>query len=135
MRTDRLLVNHLSPAATAWYLGYLAAVDGRDLDAYAAYLADEVTLAVNGGPPAAGKAAVVATLAAFWPTFAGLEHDLKGLYGRDDAFALEADNHYLRLDGRRVTVAAVAFTERDARGLVTAVRLFGDTTPVFAPRA
>ncbi|MEM7488478.1 MAG: hypothetical protein AAF390_05070 [Pseudomonadota bacterium] len=79
-----------------------------------------------------GKAAVTAMLAGYWLSFAGIEHDLINIYGTDRSYVLEADNHYLRHDGVRVTVRAVAFTERDADGKVTRIRVHGDTAPVFA---
>lgn len=38
---------------------------------------------------------------------------------------------YTTLDGRQVTLRAVAFTDRDEQGLVTSVRLYTDTAPLF----
>lgn len=55
------------------------------------------------------------------------------MYGTDSAFVLEALNHYVRLDGRKVTLRAVAFTDRDAAGHVTSVRVYTNTAPPSRP--
>jgi hypothetical protein len=36
------------------------------------------------------------------------------------------------LDGRRVTLRAVAFTDRNSEGEVSSVRLYSDTSPLFS---
>lgn len=131
MKTDALRTNALSEPAYAWYLEYLTALDAKDLDAYAAFLADDVTLVMNNADPVEGKDAVVAGLGQYWQTFGTLEHELLNLYGEDHAFVLEALNHYTTADGRAVTLRAVAFTDRDADGAVTSVRLFSDTGPLY----
>ena len=133
MRTDRLRTNQLSPVAYRWYLDYLGAMDRKDLDAYGAFLADNCELQMNNAPPVAGKEAVLRGLGDYWKSFGALEHDLGNIYGDDRRFALEALNHYTRLDGRSATLRAVAFTDRDEAGLVASVRLYTDTGPLFAP--
>jgi len=87
---------------------------------------------MNNADPMAGKDAVLAGLGAYWPSFGTIEHDLLNVYGTDEAYVLEALNHYTRLDGSPVTLRAVAFTDRDADGKVTSVRLYTDTAPLFA---
>jgi hypothetical protein len=44
---------------------------------------------------------------------------------------LEALNHYVRNDGKRVTIRAVAITDRNKQGLVISFRFYTDTTPIF----
>lgn len=135
MRTEHLTINQLSQTAFDWYLRYLSALDDKDLAAYGAFLADDVTLQLDDAPPMRGKAQVLAGLAQYWPSFGALEHELLTLHGTDDRFVLEALNHYQRLDGGRVTLRAVAFTERNAEGLVSSARIYTDTSALFAPRA
>lgn len=131
MRTTNLRVNQLSQLGYEWYVSYLAALDAKDLERYGAFLADECVLQMNNHPPVAGKAAVLAALGQYWQTFGTLEHDLLNIYGADDRLMLEALNHYTRADGTPVTLRAVALTDRDASGLVTSVRLYTDTQPLF----
>ena len=132
MRTDNLAVNQLSTGAYGWYLDYLRALDAKDLDAYGAFLADDVSLQMNNEEPTVGKQAVLAALGAYWPTFGTLEHDLLRIYGTDESFCLEAVNHYTRADGAPVTLRAVAFTDRDADGRAGSVRFYTDTGPLYA---
>ena len=133
MKTDNLQANQISPDAYEWYLGYLAAIDGKDVEKYGAYLADDCVMIQNNQEPVKGKAAILAGLSQYWQTFRRMEHDLLNIYGVDAAFALEALNHYERNDGGKVTVRAVALTERDEAGKVKHFRFYTDVTPVFAP--
>ena len=112
MKTENLRISQLSPAAYDWYLSYLKVLDNN--------------------PPAQGRATMLNYLSQCWSTFGSLKHELLNTYGTDSNFVLEALNHYTRLDGKPVTVTAVAFTDRNPAGLVTSVRFYTDTTPVFA---
>ena len=132
MRTDQLRTNQLSDDAFDWYLDYLRALDAKDIEAYARFLSPQVTLVMNNAAAVEGRVAVTAGLARYWQSFGSLEHDLLAILGRDDAFCLEALNHYTTLDDRSVTLRAVAFTDRDRNGLATSVRLYTDTAPLFA---
>lgn len=132
MITENLRINQLSAAEYEAYLAYLAVLDARDVEGYGAHLADDVSIQFGNGAPVRGKAEVLAMLAGYWQSFASIEHDLTNIYGTDRTYVLEADNHYVRHDGRRVTVRAVAFTDKDAAGKVTSVRIHGNTAPVFA---
>ena len=131
MITSNLRTNQLSEAATNAYLAYLAALDAKDIDRYAGFLADDVSIQFNNAPAVDGKAAVVAMLGGYWQSFKSIEHDLTNIYGSDRAYVLEALNHYERHDGKKVTVRAVAFTDKNDDGFVTSVRIYGDTSPLF----
>ena len=79
-----------------------------------------------------GKKVIVQFLPNYWTTFECIEHDLLNIYGTDSSFVLEAYNHYKRNDGKFVTLRAVAFTDCNEENLATSVRLYTDTTPLFA---
>lgn len=132
MRTDNLRINQLSRETYEWYLKYLEALDSLDIEAYGKFLADDCSVQSNNSPEMEGKQVVMKGLAAYWTTFDSLEHDLLNIYGSDSSFVLEALNHYKRNDGKPVTIRAVAFTDRNQEGLVTSVRFYTDTTPLFA---
>lgn len=132
MITENLRINQLGPEATDWYLHrYLAAMDALDVERYAEFLADDVSLAFNNAPAIEGKDAVIGMLSGYWRSFAGIEHEALNIYGTDRHFMLEALNHYTRHDGKKVTTRAVALTDRNAQGLVNAVRVFADASAVF----
>lgn len=132
MKTDKLRNNQLSPKAYAWYLTYLQAIDTQNVELYSSFLTDDCIMQSNNNSPVQGKAAIVQFLVDYWKTFASLEHDLLNIYGSDSRFVLEALNHYQRNDGKNVTLRAVAFTDRNETELVTSVRFYTDTTPLFA---
>lgn len=132
MITANLRVNQLSSEAFRWYLDYLDAIDRRDLDAYAARLSPHCAMQFNNYPPVASRDAIVGMLRQSWRDFASLEHDLLNVYGTDSNFMLEALNHYVRNDGKTVSVRAVALTDRGEDGLVVSVRIYSDVSPLFA---
>lgn len=135
MNLDRLRVNQLSSDGFAWYRSYLTALDRFDIDAYSEFLADDVTAQFNNDAPMVGKPVVTGGLGGYWQSLSGmgysLLHEPLNIYGDDRHFVLEALNHYDSGD-RRVTVRAVAFTDRDPDGMVTSIRLYQDVSQVFA---
>ena len=135
METKNLKVNQISVESFDWYKKYLATIDKKDVGAYGAFLAEGCVMVQNNQPPVVGKQAILAGLGQYWKSFASLTHDLLNIYGQDDAFMLEAYNHYVRLDGNKVSVRAVALTERNLDGLVTSFRFYTDVSPVFASEA
>lgn len=68
----------------------------------------------------------------FWQSFGTLRHEELNIYGTDENFAHEALNHYTTLDGRDVTLRAVAFIDRDEAGKIYSLRLYGDQSPLWA---
>ncbi len=131
MITSNLRINQLSDDAYNAYLRYLSVLDEKDINAYAGFLADDVYIQFGNAPAIEGKKAVVEMLGGYWQSFKTLEHDLLNIYGTDKTYVLEALNYYERHDGRKVTVRAVAFTDKNDDGLVASVRIFGDTSPLF----
>lgn len=111
MKTDNLRINQLSPAAYKWYLSYLKVLDDKDIEGYGAFLSDDCMMQSNNSPPIRGKVAILKYLSQYWSTFGSLMHDLLNIYGSEFAFVLEALNHYQRIDGKTVTLRAVAFTD------------------------
>ncbi|RIV17848.1 nuclear transport factor 2 family protein [Fibrisoma montanum] len=133
MITSNLRINQLSATAYNQYLAYLQAMDNRDVEGYGRFLADDVTVQFNNDAPMqGGKEAVLQGLGAYWQSFASIEHDLTNIYGTDSNYVLEALNHYVRHDGKAVTVHAVAFTDLNEAGEVKSVRIYQDVSPVLA---
>ena len=132
MKTGNLRINQLSPKTYEWYLKYLETMDSKNVERYGTFLADDCVMQFNNNAPVQDKGVIVQFLSDYWATFDSIEHDLLNIYGTDSAFVLEALNHYKRNDGNNVTLRAVAFTDRNQEGLATSVRLYTDTTPLFA---
>ncbi|MBR8837004.1 MAG: hypothetical protein DSM106950_24120 [Stigonema ocellatum SAG 48.90 = DSM 106950] len=132
MQTHELKINELSISAYEWYLGYLCAIDEMNLEAYSKFLAHDSIFQFGNNPIVYGKDAILQSLGYFWSSINGIEHILKNIYGNDNTFVLEALNKYTRKDGKEVVIPAVAITDRNQAGLVTSMRIYTDTAPVFA---
>jgi hypothetical protein len=130
--TSNLRINQLSPKTYEWYLTYLKAMDTKNIEWYGMFLADNCVMQFNNNAAVQDKSIIVKFLSDYWATFDSIEHDLLNIYGTDSSFALEALNHYKRNDGKNIILRAVAFTDRNEEGLTTSVRLYTDTTSLFA---
>ena len=131
MKTDNLRINQLSTECYKWYLSYLDALDARDIERYATFLSEDCVLIMNNAEPIEGKEAVLEGLSRYWQFFSNLEHELLNIYGTDSSFMLEAMNHYQRLDGKALSLRAVALTDRNSSGSITSVRLYTENSLLF----
>ena len=131
-----LRINQLGDDAWAAYSDYLEVLDRYDVDGFATFLAEDVRVQFNYDEPMTGKETAVQGLGGFWASIRAmgysLTHEPLNIYGTDDRYVLEALNHYDRAGSPRVTVRAVAFTDRDEAGLVTSIRVYQDLAPLYA---
>ena len=132
MIANQMRINQLGLAATAWYLGFLEAVEAKDIGRFAGYLADDIDMRINDAPSIAGKDAVVEQLRAEWRCFRSINHELLNILGDDAGFVSESLHHYDRHDGTQVTTRAAVFTERGIDGTVASIRIYSDALPVPA---
>ncbi len=136
MELVNLRINQLSSDGWSFYQRYLEALDRYDIEAFSDFLADDISVQFNNDDPMAGKAVVTAGLGGFWQSISdmgfSLVHEPVNIYGTDDHYVLEALNHYDRPDGTRITIRAVAFTDRNDDGDVTSIRLSQDLSPLYA---
>src|SRR4051794_30227986 len=106
MELDKLRINQLSPDGWAWYQDYMTALDAYDIDDYASFLVEDVTIQFNNDAPMTGLATARQGLNGFWGSITGrgyaLAHDPPNIYGDDRHFVLEALNHYDRPDSARI---------------------------------
>ena len=134
--TDSLRINQLGDKAWASYQDYLDALDAYDIDRFATFLADDIVVRFNNDEPITGKTIAVESMGGFWQSIRGmgftLTHEPINIYGDDNAYVLEALNHYDHADRGRITIHAVAFTDRDPDGRVTSIRVYQDLTPLYA---
>lgn len=133
--TQNLRVNQLTPDAWAFYETYLDTLDRYDIEEFASFLADDVSVQFNNDDPMTGKATAVAGMGQFWTSIQAMGYELKheplNIYGTDHAYVLEALNHYDTMDGRRITIRAVAFTDRNTEGAVISIRVYQDLAPLY----
>lgn len=108
-------------------------VDTADGDAFAALFADDGRMTFGNGEPMEGRAAVAAGIGAFFAGIAGLRHRVlrDWVDGADTIVELEVT--YDRLDGRSVTLPAVARWHSRPDGRIDDYRVFADLAPLYAP--
>ncbi|MGD1834990.1 MAG: nuclear transport factor 2 family protein [Nitrososphaeraceae archaeon] len=132
VQINNLRINQLSKETFEWYISYLNTVDIKDLKSYSTYLSDNCIMQINNNQPTEGKDSILKDLSSFWKSFDKVTHDLLNIYGNDYSFVLEALNHFIKNNGKHITIRAVAFTDRNNEGLVSSVRLYADLSPLFS---
>jgi hypothetical protein len=132
IRNDKLRINQLSEKTFQWYLGYLNAIDKRDIESYANYLSDDCSMQINNDLPVSGKDQIIKHLASLWTLYKEDTHDLLNIYGTDSSFSAEIINHFILEDGKEIPINAVAYVDRNEDGLLTSVRLYADFSPLFS---
>jgi len=111
--------------------GIFEAFDAKDVSALAAFMTDDVRLRLGNAETVEGKSAFVEAVNAFFASVAGFRHDVVNVWSDGDTLIAELDVHYIRLDGREVSVPCCnVFRLRD--GSVADYRTYIDVTPVYA---
>lgn len=130
--TSSLRANTLNPETTSWLFHLISLLDDKNLDEYLKHFHPSTIIRFNNGHPTfRGIDEARTGLAAFWSTFDTIEHEELNVYGDERTLVHEALNHFVTLDGRRVTVCAVAFIDRDEQGLITELRVYGDQSGLW----
>lgn len=108
------------------------AVDARDAERIAPFLADDVTFQFGSGEALVGKQSLLATSREFCASIADIHHEATDLWNPEPGIAVVVLRvTYRRLDGQTLTLPCCnIFRIRD--GLVNDYRIFMDVTPVFA---
>ena len=132
IRNDKLRINQLSEKTFQWYIGYLNAIDKRDIESYANYLSDDCSMRINNDLPVSGKDHIIKHLTSLWTLYKEDTHDLLNIYGTDSSFSSEIINHFILEDGKEILINAVACVDRNEEGLLTSVRLYSDFSPLFS---
>ncbi|KAF7510339.1 hypothetical protein GJ744_006835 [Endocarpon pusillum] len=125
-------INMLSASTTAWLTSVLTALDAKDLSAYTSFMAPQVSLQFNNSPAIVGIDAARSFLSQYWTTFGSLRHEELNVYGTETNLVHEALNHYTGLDGRKVTVRAVAWIDRDEEGRIEGLRVYADLSKLWS---
>ncbi|WP_018180653.1 nuclear transport factor 2 family protein [Jongsikchunia kroppenstedtii] len=119
--------------APTWLIDTYADVDGQDLDALLLRFAPEAELIFANSPAAVGRDAIRETLTQFWGTIGGLRHEFRALAETDrNGLAVEGTCHYRTHGGAQVPLPVVTMIDRDDHGLITSMRIYIDSAPLFA---
>ena len=106
-------------------------IDSMDPDAFAAHLAEDVTMRFGNADPIRGRTAVRDTWAGFCDGIDGVSHSLVERWESGPGTVVEANVTYTRKDGGTVTVPVVTIY-REQDGLINDYRIFIDLAPLFA---
>jgi ketosteroid isomerase-like protein len=106
------------------------AVDSRDAENLAPFLAEDVTLQFGSSESISGKQAFLASSREFSASIAAIHHEITELWNPEPDVAVLRVT-YRRLDGRELTLPCCnVFRVRG--GLVRDYRIYMDITPVYA---
>lgn len=145
------------PQTLEWLKRVLEVLDAKDVDGYLSFCCPSLRVSFNNDEPArfVGLEEARKGFEEYWKTFQTIEHEELNIYsagtgqdgassaaeadeamttedGGDRFFMHEALNHFVTLDGRKVTIKAVAFIDRDRQGRIEQLRVYSDQTPLWA---
>lgn len=109
------------------------AIASRDVPAYLAFLDDDCTLQINNAMPIYSKRAIETAYTAYLETFQSLTIEIMSTFDDGPRSVFEALYTYLCNDGSTEVVQLSSMIDRNERGLMTAIRVYGDATRVFKP--
>lgn len=109
-----------------------AAIDARDADAFAAFIAPDGEFRFANAPAVRGRAAVREAVAGFFGAIGGCRHRLLRTWTGPGTAACEGEVTYTRRDGSEFTVpfANVFLLSSDG---IASYRIYIDNGPLFAP--
>lgn len=115
-----------------WLTDYYRHVDAREPDGFMAMLTDDAVMTFANAEPVKGNDAIRVVLVGLLDAIAGIRHEVHAVYEPGgDLVVFECDVHYLRLDGRQVTVRGAGFFEIGSDDLCREQRILVDVSPVF----
>jgi ketosteroid isomerase-like protein len=107
-------------------------IDTMDPDAWAQYLAQDVTMRFGNGEPVHGRQAIRDAWAGFCATVDGVHHELVEQWDNPRATIVEANVTYTLKNGTSVTVPCVTIYRTNDDDLIDDYRIFIDVAPVVA---
>ena len=112
---------------------FYADVDALRLQPVVDSFAPDGEMVFPNTPPATGRTAIRELLAGLWSTLGGLRHEPRHRWTVDQGTSvLEALVHYTTPGGTEVVVPAVTIIDQDTSGLITSLRVYQDSAPLFA---
>ena len=122
-----------NPDAAGW-ARLFAAIDGRDADAFVAFIAEDGEFRFGNAPPVVGRAAIRAAVAGFFAAIGGCRHRLLASWTSPGTAVCEGEVTYTRHDGSTLAVPFVnVFALGDGR--IRSYRIYIDNGPLFSAPA
>jgi hypothetical protein len=116
-----------------WSDTFYADVDAMRLEPVVDSFAPDGEMVFGNNPPAVGRVAVREMLTGFWSAIGGLRHEWRNRWTVDESTSvLDARVHYTTHGGSEVVIPCVTVIDRSPSGLITSLRIYGDSAPLFA---
>lgn len=122
-----------TPDAAGW-ARLLATIDGRDADAFAAFITEDGEFRFGNAPPVVGRAAIRSAVAGFFAAIGGCRHTLARSWTGPGSAVGEGTVTYTRRDGSTLTLPFVNVFELGG-GRIRSYRIYIDNGPLFNPPA
>jgi len=116
-----------------WHIAFADAIASRDPARYASFMHDNCSVQINNNMPVYSKFAIERAFVEYVKNFKSLTYEITSALGTDRTSVIEALFTYICNDGSVEVVAHAYICERDETGLLTSVRLYGDTTRILKP--
>jgi ketosteroid isomerase-like protein len=107
-----------------------AAIDARDVEAFAAWLTDDCRFVYGSREPVRGLPSVRDAVAAFFAAFAAIEHRLDAVWEVDGASITEGSVTYTGHDGSRATLPFCNVLRTAPDGRIRDYRVYVDPSPL-----
>ena len=113
-----------------WIDRLFAAIDGKDLAAFAEYLAADASFRFGNSPPVQGRAAISETVGSFFSALRGLKHRVEDRWITTDAAIVAGSVTYARHDGSTLQVPFANILKLQ-QGRIRDYRIFIDISALF----
>jgi ketosteroid isomerase-like protein len=116
----------------SWVKRLFAAIDGKDADAFVAFLTEDAVFRFGNAAPVSGRAAIREVLVGFFGSIRALRHQVTESWVLPDVAVAIGQVTYTRLDGSELSVPfADVFKMR--KKLVHEYLIYVDASRLYAP--
>lgn len=114
-----------------WLHDLFCAIDAKNASGFSSFLTEDVQFHFGNMTPIKGRAAVQATVEAFFQSISSLRHTVHEHWTQGATVVCRGTVTYRRLDGKEVSVPFANITKR-TREQVHDYRIFVDVSPLYA---
>ena len=109
-----------------------AAIDARDAEAFAGFLADNVVFRFGNAETVKGREGVKAAVKGFFDSIAGLRHEIREFWVKGDTFICHGTVTYRRHDGSELIVPFANILKGEG-ATIGEYLIFADTSALYPP--
>jgi len=117
--------------AQRWLADLFAAIDGKNVERFLGFLADDARFRFGNIPACQGKHAIGAAVNGFFDSIDACHHEVLGSWSPSDSVICHGQVTYTRRDQKRVTVP-FANVLMLRGGLIRDYLIFVDVSPLYA---